>query len=106
MTERFAALDEFTRWIDTHYESLTARGFLLASDTSPQDGRPKRSMWLDLEHEHRLGRLILWDTGEAELDLADVSTGDVKTRHRQVDTRADLEEALTSFVDWIAAAAG
>lgn len=104
MTERYAVLDEFAQWIETHRASLTERGLLLTSGSSPEDGRTKRSMWLDMEGAQHLGRLVLWDTGEAELELADVSTGDVKARHHQVDTRADLERAVTSLLEWAAAA--
>ena len=103
MTEGFAVLDELAQWIETNRASLTERGLQLASGTSPEDGRTKRSMWLDMEGAQRLGRLQLWDTGEAELELADVSTGDVKAQHLQVDTRADLERALTSLLDWAGA---
>jgi hypothetical protein len=104
VTENFAVLDEFAQWIETHRASLTERGLLLASGNSPEDGRTKRSMWLDVEGPQRLGRLALWDTGEAELELAEVSTGDVKAQHHQLDTRADLERAAMSLVDWVAAA--
>lgn len=104
MTEHFAVLDELAQWIETHHASLTERGLLLTSGNSPEDGRPKRSMWLDVEGPQRLGRLLLWDTGEAELELADVSTGDVTAQHHQVDTRADLERAVTSLLDGVAAA--
>ena len=104
MTEHFAVLDEFAQWIETHRASLTERGLLLASGNSPEDGRPKRSMWLDVEGAQRLGRLLLWDSGEAELELADASTGEVNAQHHQIDTRADLERAVTSLLDWAAAA--
>jgi hypothetical protein len=100
VTERFAVLDEFAQWIETHHASLTERGLLLASGHSPEDGRTKRSLWLDVEGAQRLGRLLLWDTGEAELELADVSSGEVKAQHHQVDTRADLERAVMSLLDW------
>lgn len=104
MTERFAALDEFAQWIETHRASLTERGLRLSAGDSPEDGRTKRSMWLDVEGPQRLGRLLLWDTGEAELELADVTTGEVNAQHHQVDTRADLDRAVKSLLDWAAAA--
>lgn len=104
MTEHFAVLDEFAQWIETHRASLTERGLLLASGASPEDGRTKRSRWLDLEGSRRLGRLVLWDTGEAELELADATTGTVNAQHHQIDTRADLERAVLSLRDWVAAA--
>ena len=104
MTERFAVLDEFDRWIETHRASLTERGLLLASGGSPEDGRTKRSRWVDLESPRRLGRLVLWDTGEAELELADAATGAVNAQHHQIDTPTDLERAVLSLRDWVAAA--
>jgi hypothetical protein len=101
VTECFAVLDELAGWIEAHRDSLAERGLLVASGTSPRDGRCKHSAWLDLEGAQRLGRLIAWDTGEAELELADVPTGEVDTQHRQVDTRADLDQALMHLIDWV-----
>jgi hypothetical protein len=104
VTEHFAVLDELSQWVETHRASLTERGLLVAMDTSPEDERPKRSRWLDVEGPQRLGRLILWDTGEAELELAEVATGAVNAQHHQVDSTEDLVRALTILVDWVAAA--
>jgi hypothetical protein len=103
VTERFAVLDELSQWIETYRASLTERGLLLTSGASPEDGRDKRSMWLDIEGPQRLGRLILWDTGEAELELADVPSGEVNARHHQVDDRDDFERAAAALLDWVTA---
>lgn len=101
MTERFAALDEFTGWMEAHRDSMTAQGLLLTPGASPPDGRDKRSVWLDVEGPEHLGRLIVWDSGEAELELADVPTGAVTAQHLRIETRADLDQALALLVAWI-----
>lgn len=101
MTERFAVLDEFAGWIEAHRDSMMARELSLAPGASPLDGRDKRSIWLDVEGAEHLGRLIVWDTGEAELEFADVPTGGVSAQHRHIETRADLEQALTLLVAWV-----
>jgi hypothetical protein len=99
--ERFAVLDELSGWIEAHRESMTARGLVLAPGASPLDGRDKRSVWLDVESEEHLGRLIVWDTGEAELELADVPTGGINAQHRHIETRADLDQTLALLVAWV-----
>ena len=101
VTERFAVLDEFAGWIEAHRDSMTARELSLALGTSPLDGRDKRGVWLDVEGAEHVGRLIVWDTGEAELELADVTTDGVSAQHRHIETRADLERALTLLVAWV-----
>ena len=99
--ERFAVLDELAGWIEAHRESMTARGLVLASGASPLDGRDKRSVWLDVESAEHLGRLIVWDSGEAELELADVPSGGISAQHRSIKTRADLDQALALLVAWV-----
>lgn len=101
MIERFAVLDVLSGWIEAHQESMTARGLVLAPGASPLDGRDKRSVWLDVESAEHLGRLIVWDTGEAELELADVPTGGVNAQHRRIETRADLDQALALLIAWV-----
>ena len=100
MTGRFTVLDEFTGWIEAHRDSMAARGLLLAPGISPRDGRDKQSVWLDMEGPEHLGRLIVWDTGEAELELADVPTGEVSAQQRRIDTRDELVHALALLVAW------
>ena len=98
MIERFVVQDELNGRIEAHRESMTVRGLVLAPGTSPLDGRDKRSVWLDVESAEHLGQLIDWDTGEAELEFADVPTGGISAQHRRIETRADLDQALALLV--------
>ena len=58
-----------------------------------------------MESAEQLGQLIDWDTGEAELEFADVPTdvptGGISAQHRRIETRADLDQALALLVAWV-----
>jgi hypothetical protein len=57
--------------------------------------RDKDSIALGLDAGPRLNQLIVWDTGETELDLADLDAGTQTPQHRIIATPNDLDELLS-----------
>lgn len=57
--------------------------------------RDKASIALGLDAGPRLSQLIAWDTGETELDLADLDAGTHTPQHRIIATPTDLDELLS-----------
>lgn len=68
--------------------------------SSPEGRKPRSIRWI-LEGPEVMGQIVLWEDGQAELDLADMSTGDVKTEHRNIEDQKGLEGALIAVRDWV-----
>ncbi|WP_327141156.1 immunity protein TriTu family protein [Nocardia sp. NBC_01327] len=102
MNEYDSILGDAQSWLINHSRSLADRGIKLTVSKSPYDGRTKESAWFDLEDETKMGRIILWDTGECELELADIPSGEVTAQHRSIASETDLNEALNALVSWFA----
>ncbi|MFF1420717.1 hypothetical protein [Streptomyces sp. NPDC058280] len=91
-----------TDWFAEHAADLKAEeGISCDLGRSPDDGRNKASVWLTLESETRLAAVTVWDSGEAELDYADVASGQVHPEHRDLRTHADLADAMAALGDWM-----
>lgn len=88
-------------WFAEHEERLQSCGITGAIQRSPQDGRTKTSAGMTLEAEDHIGVLTVWSSGEAELEYGDLSTGQVRQRHRDLRTFEDLLNAIESVHEWI-----
>jgi hypothetical protein len=44
---------------------------------SSEQSLPKRSAWIEIEGAHRSGQLTLWETGEAELEVNEITSVDL-----------------------------
>ena len=99
MTEAFAVVDEMMAWIDRNRESLIARGLTVAVDP-PRAGRSKTAVSLSVDARHLISQLIVWDTGEAQLMLANALSGEDSDEYRRIDSRVDLDEALAELLAW------
>lgn len=56
--------------------------------------------WI-LEGPERIGQVVIWGDGQAEIDLAEVGTGEVRTQHRRADDHDGLVAILESVLDWV-----
>ncbi|GLZ54484.1 hypothetical protein Acsp07_41010 [Actinomycetospora sp. NBRC 106378] len=62
-------------------------------------GYPKPMVALTLENDERIGQLVLWETGEAELSVIDVeSEQDLLVESRDVQSLFGLQEGLDALV--------
>jgi hypothetical protein len=59
--------------------------------------REKSGAWLSCETDDLLGELIVWTTGEAELAIADPTTGTVDQAHHDLTTAEDLDTCLSDL---------
>jgi hypothetical protein len=99
MNKARTILYELERWFEEHREHLASRGLSVSLSRSPDDGRNKSSLCLDIDSDVRLGQLLLWDSGEVELQIADVTSGEVVQEHFEVNSRAELEALLQGILD-------
>jgi hypothetical protein len=99
MTDERTVLAQLEQWFEEHQEQLSARGLSASLARSPDDGRNKPSLCLNIDSDARLGQLLLWDGGEAEVQIADVASGEVVQQHHDVTSRAELEAVLGSLLN-------
>ncbi|GLW12291.1 hypothetical protein Misp01_74190 [Microtetraspora sp. NBRC 13810] len=69
-------------------------------EESPADRDPRSIRWI-LEGSEKMGQVILWTDGQAELDLVDAESGDVRSEHAQIEDREGMERALRIVRDWV-----
>lgn len=67
----------------------------------PIAGRPKQSACLSLEGPARLGALTLWDSGEAQLQFADVASGEVSDEALELADAGQLAQSVARMKTWV-----
>ena len=73
MTIGGSVLDALRAWFDAHESSLADDGYQVEFAESPV-GRDKLSASVTVASARRIARLVIWDTGEAELSMGDVAS--------------------------------
>ena len=95
-----ATLPRLKQWHTDHRDELTAAGLTTTLRESPPEW-PKASISLEIDGGRRLSQLIVWDSGETELDLADLDTGVHVPQHRIISTPNDLDDLLSQQLTWL-----
>lgn len=96
-------LEFLERWFASQEKLLTARGISSRLSRSPEDGRPKAFRGVSLSKGSSEGELLLWDTGEAELNLM-LPGRPPSQDHLELGTTDALAEALTRLLEAVASA--
>ncbi len=66
---------------------------------SSQQGLPKRSAWVEVEGLHRAGQLTVWESGETEVEVNDITSVDlVFSRSGKVETSEELADLLAELL--------
>ncbi len=58
-------------------------------------------MWVDCRTDQRFASLIVWTTGEAELDLAVFATGEAVSTHYDLQDRNDISTVLDTVTHYL-----
>jgi hypothetical protein len=87
------------RWFAENEAVLRSRGIAAELQHSPDDGRSKSSAWLTVEVGNRAMQIAVWDSGEAELDCVDLSSGDARSEHRDLHSDQELYDLLESVLE-------
>ena len=93
-------LDELRTWYDRLHAELDDSQFEVTWEV-PIPDRPKQSAGLSLEGPDRLGALTVWDTGEAQLQLAKVAGGEVTDEVLELTDADQLAWAVTRMKAWV-----
>jgi len=72
-------LDAFADLVQSRRAEWAVAGIEASLHRSPDDGRNKASAWVTLKADVREGMLIVWDSGEGELQY--LGNGEVVCRH-------------------------
>jgi hypothetical protein len=76
---------------------LADRGIAVEMTISTDDG-PRRAARVDATSERGLGQLLLWETGELDLVIGDVASGEVLLdEHREVSSALGIRDALATI---------
>jgi len=93
-------LEHLRRWVGGSTSDLSAGGLHLSFTRGPV-ARDEQGAWVDIESSTRTVRLIVWESGEANLAVADlVAGGIIVEEHLEITSRFGLEQALGSAVAW------
>jgi hypothetical protein len=95
-----SVLDALRSWFDVHEASLAGDGYQVEFTESPPD-RGKLSASVTITSPRRIGRLVIWNTGEAELSMGDVATATVAEEHREITSEIGLRDATETLVAWL-----
>jgi hypothetical protein len=93
-------LTNLRAWFDGRSTRFADRG-LQAEFTESPTGRAKPSASVMIASSARIGQLVVWDTGEAELTLGDVGSREVVEEHREITSEADLQDATQTLLGWV-----
>lgn len=92
-------------WCTDQAAGLRTSAISCELGTSPADGRSKASAWVTLSTSTRLATITVWDTGEAELDHADIESGQVRPERCLLQTEEDLVLAVSGLTQWVRSSA-
>ncbi len=87
-------LDDFAAAVDEHAERWESAGIRWQLHRGPT--RDKSAAWVDCTSDERLASLIVWTSGEAELDVAVLATGEAVTTHYELRDRSAISTVLDS----------
>jgi hypothetical protein len=100
MKESRQVLDELQEWFTGHKATLADSGYKVEFTESPAD-RDKQSASLTITSPRRIGQLVVWDTGEAELSMGGVDSGTITEEHREITSVIGLQDATRALVAWV-----
>ncbi|MEU2615095.1 hypothetical protein ABZ570_26470 [Micromonospora sp. NPDC007271] len=89
-------LDDFAAAVDNHAPQLRSLGIQWQLHRGPT--YDKSAAWIDCTNGDLAGWLIVWTSGEAELETADLATGSVDSTHYEFSEINDLTTCLDDLI--------
>ena len=95
------ALEEARSWRDRWAGPLAYEGVTVILVEGPHNRDPM-AFWLDIESPKRLGRLTVWSSGDAVLEVGETESGAILvSEQREITSRIGLQDALCSLLAWV-----
>jgi hypothetical protein len=85
-------------------DEWTELGAVVSLHASPDDGRSKAAAWVQIDIGERGGQLIVWDSGEGDLEFLRAD-GNAQMKHYDDLTDTSVRRALDDLTELIADAA-
>ncbi|WP_028192649.1 hypothetical protein [Salinispora pacifica] len=89
-------LDNFVATVDARARQLHNIGIQWQLHRGPTYN--KSAAWIDCTNGDLVGWLIVWTSGEAELETADLTTGSVDSTHYEFSALNDLTTCLDDLI--------
>jgi hypothetical protein len=93
-------LGRLRSWHDDIRARLQDEGYVVEF-VPPVAGRLTSSESVLVGSPRRLGKLTVWSTGDAELELGNVETGEFTAQHRAITGTASIADAADALVAWV-----
>ena len=100
MSREATLLNDVRAWFADHKVTLAEQGLRAELIESPPD-RDKRSVSVTIASAQRIGQLVVWSTGEAELSMGSVASRELIQEHREIISKLGLKDATETLVSWI-----
>lgn len=100
MTGHLEMLNALEDWLKEKEPELAGSGYQVRLTKSPPD-RLNPSASLMIESAIRIGQLIVWASGEAQVGLAEIESGSVSDEHKKISSVAELRETAESLLRWL-----
>ncbi|MBV8714758.1 MAG: hypothetical protein JOZ65_06790 [Chloroflexi bacterium] len=85
-------------WLDLNQQQLEALGTTAVLSIGNPERTP-RSAWIDFENSGFMGRVIAWERGDTEAELASLRAGEIRAPiYREIQSPSELEEILASVM--------
>jgi hypothetical protein len=93
-------ISDLRTWFESRKDAFAGLGLIGEFNDSPSD-RSKRSASVTLASPRRVGQLVVWETGEAELSLGDVGSDSVVEEHREITSQIGMQDATETLLGWL-----
>ncbi|RKZ50414.1 MAG: hypothetical protein DRR16_09780 [Candidatus Parabeggiatoa sp. nov. 3] len=92
-------LKEFEKWLTEKESFLRQQGFTIAVSHSPTDIN-KPSLCVDLDSDDYMGRIVMWNTGECQIEIVSVETEKtLLDNYRVVSTSSEFDNVFSPFFE-------
>jgi len=88
-------LKKFEKWLTDKEPGLHQQGFTITLSHSPNDIN-KPSLRVDLDSEEYLGRIVMWNTGECQIEIVNIETEETILDHYMVISATSKFEKMFS----------
>jgi hypothetical protein len=91
-------LDDFIALVASRSHSWVEAGATWSVERSPNDGRNKHGAWVTVQQSDREGVLIVWDSGEAELEAGGSAAPFIQRHFDGIDVADAALDELVALV--------
>lgn len=101
MPLRGIALLEAVRMAISRIEPGGALSIADSSVSDSPDSWSNRSVSWEVAAGDLAAQMVVWEDGNAELDLVNMATVEARSEHRQIDDTSDVQSAVKTVCDWL-----